>query len=443
MKNRTNLQGSVSGALAGLALVATGIAQAHPADRDAAVAYEWNNLMQQTTPASGGPFSGRYFALVHLAQFEAVNSIERRYEPYLGRVRASRGASAEAAAAQAAHDVAVALVPAQQALYDAALAADLADIPAWRATQGVAVGRAAAQQVLAWAATDGFNTPDAPYALPLQAGAWRPVPAPPAFTRALIMRPMAVTSRSQFLPKRPPDLYTAEYAAALNEVKAIGSSTSTVRTAEQTKLARLWAGAITRTSPFVVWNATAVQLSTAGNLGLLDSTRVLTLMNVSLFDGLVTTQSAKYVYGLWRPQTAIQNADNDFNDATTGDPGWTTLVGIPPYPSYPGNMACIGAAAARSLQVSFGTDSAAITVLWKGNVVNGVTNPDVTQTYSSLSALAQDEADARIYAGLHFRFDNEASQQICPRIAEYVHANYLAPRRDDDRRGHGDEGSDD
>lgn len=420
----------VVGTLGALALGATGIAQAHQSDPGAAIAYEWNELMQATTPASGGPFSGRFFALVHMAQFEAVNSIERRYEPYLGSIRSSSGASAEAAAAQAAHDVAVALVPAQQALYDAALANDLAAINGARAAEGAAVGRAAAQQVLAWAASDGFNVPDSPFALPLQAGAWRPVPAQAAFTRSLNMRPMALASRSQFLPKRPPDLYTPEYAASLNELKAVGGSVSNVRTADQTRLARLWAGAITRTSPFVVWNATALQLSSARSLGLLDATRVLTLLNVSTFDGLLTTQSSKYIFGLWRPQTAIQNADNDFNDATAGDPTWTSLVGIPPYPSYPGNMACIGAAAARSLQISFGTDTAAITVQWKGNTVNGVTNPDVTQQYTSLSALAQDEADARVYGGLHFRFDNEASQQICPRIAEYVHANYLEAKHD-------------
>jgi hypothetical protein len=432
----------LAGALGALALCATGIAHAHSGEPGAAIAYEWNELMQTTTPASAGPFGGRFFALVHLAQFEAVNSIERRYEPYLGSIRASRGASAEAAAAQAAHDVAVALVPAQQALYDAALATDLAGINGARAAAGIAVGRAAAQQVLAWAAADGFNVPDTPFALPLQAGAWRPVPAAAAFTRSLNMRPMAVTSRSQFLPKRPPDLYTPEYAAALNELKSVGGAVSSVRTADQTRLARLWAGAITRTSSFAVWNATALQLSSARALGLLDATRVLTLMNVATFDGLLTTQSSKYVFGLWRPQTAIQNADNDFNDATTGDATWTSLVGIPPYPSYPGNMACIGAAAARSLQISFGTDTAAITVQWKGNTVNGVTNPDVTQQYTSLAALAQDQADARVYGGLHFRFDNEASQQICPRIAEWVHANYLASKHDrgrDDGRGERDD----
>lgn len=425
-----NMRELLAGVTAGLALLAASIAQAHPRNADAAVVYEWNELMQATAPPSGGPLGGRFFALVHMAQFEALNSIERRYDAYLGRVPAPGGAAARAAAAQAARDVAVALVPAQQAAYDAALAAQLVGIPAGRAAQGVAVGRAAAQQVIAWAATDGFNVADAPYALPLQAGAWRPVPAAPAFTRTLNMRPMALASRSQFLPKRPPDLYTPEYAAAVNELKAVGGAVSSVRTAQQTQLARLWAGTITRTSSFAVWNAVALQLASARSLDMLEAARMLTLLNVSMFDGLLTTQSSKYIFGLWRPQTAIQNADNDFNDATTGDPTWTSLVPIPPYPAYPGNMACIGAVSARSLQISFGTDTAPVTVLWKGNTVNGVTNPDVTQQYTRLSAIAQDEADARVYGGLHFRFDNEASQEICPRIAEWVHANHMNSRHD-------------
>lgn len=428
-----NMREFLAGATAGLALLAASIAQAHPGDRDASVVYEWNELMQATAPPSGGPLSARFFALMHMAQFEAVNSIERRYDSYLGRVPASRGASAKAAAAQAARDVAVALVPAQQPAYDAALAAQLAGIPAGRAAQGIAIGRAAAQQVISWAATDGFNTADPPYALPLQAGAWRPVPAPAAFTRSLHMRPMALTSRSQFLPKRPPDLYTARYAADLNELKQVGGTVSAVRTAAQAQLARLWAGTITRTSSFAVWNAAALQLASSRSLGTLDAARMLTLLNVTMFDGLLTTQSSKFIFGLWRPQTAIQNADDDFNDATASDPTWTALVGIPPYPAYPGNMACIGAAAARSLQISFDTDTAAITIEWKGNTVNGVPNPDVTQHYTTLSAIAQDEADARVYGGLHFRFDNEASQEICPLIAEYVHANYLNARHDRSR----------
>lgn len=427
-----NIRTTLAGMTASLLLCTPALAHSYG---DPGVALRWNETTLNTVPAAG-PLTGRSAALVHLAQFEAVNSMQRRYRPYLGGVRASDGASPEAAAAQAAHDVLVALVPGQKDAYDAALANDLAPIPSGRAMQGVAVGQAAAKRVLDWAATDGFATPDTPFTLPLQAGAWRPAPGAAQFTRALNIRPMALESRTQFLPKRFPNLNSTAYTDSYNEVKDYGRATGSARTPAQSELAQLWATIITRTNQFQALNQVARQGIASRRLDLLDTTRALALMNVSLYDALVTTMSSKFVYGLWRPVTAIQNGDDDLNPNTIGEAGWTTFVPVPPYPSYPGNVACIGAVVARSLQNSLGSDAITFDIVWKGaNPPAGSPpgtppRPDVTQRYTSLWAVAVDAANARIYGGLHFRFDNEASQEICPKIADWIHARYMKPRED-------------
>jgi hypothetical protein len=168
----------------------------------------------------------------------------------------------------------------------------------------------------------------------------------------------------------------------------------------------------------------ARDISRQQKLSLVETARVFALMNSSMHDALITSHTAKFVYGLWRPLTAIRNADQDLNPNTTADPAWTTLIGTPPYPSYPGNMACVGASAARALALAFGTNDIPFTVSWLGNATSPV---DVPKSYTSFSQLAQDEADSRIYGGIHFRFDNEASQKNCPQVSEYIFKRHMRP----------------
>jgi hypothetical protein len=391
------------------------------------VVIEWNQLLQSTIPATATVLGPRYYAMLHIAQFDAVNSIERRYTPYHTAVWASRGASTEAAAAQAARDVLVGLLPAQQAVYDAALAADLDGIPPGRAAQGVAVGKAVASRILAWRADDGAADPPTPYVLPPLPGLWQGATpgASATFTQVPNVTPFALRSTTQFLPLRHPELWSARYAADFNEVREIGSATSSLRSPEQTTLSRLWAGATTTTTAFAVWNNAARDVARARGLTLVETARVYALLNSAVQDGLLTSMTSKLVYGLWRPQTAIRRAGEDLNADTAADPSWTSLLGNPPYPSYAGNMACIGASSARALELAFGTDAASFTVLWKGNTVNGVANPDVSRSYTSFSQLALQEADSRIWGGIHFRFDNDASLENCPKAVDYAYARKM------------------
>jgi hypothetical protein len=389
------------------------------------VVLQWNQIVQNSTTGPAGPLSGRLYAMVHIAQFDAINSIEHRYSRFHTRTHASRGGSSRAAAAQAARDVLVALVPANTATYDAALATTLADIPAGSAQQGVAVGRTVAERVLSWRANDGASAPPPAFVLPALPGLWQGPTA--TFTQVSQMKPFALLTTTQFMPLRHPELDSARYATDFEEVKQLGALNSTVRTAEQAQLAKLFAFAITRTTILALWNNVARDVAIRERLSEIEAARLMVLVNVAMQDGLIMTQTGKYVYGLWRPSTAIQHADEDNNGFTTSDPTWTPLINNPPYPTYPGNNACVGASAARALQLATGTDAHQYNVVWQGNVVGGVQQPDVVKSYDGFWQLAVDQADARIYGGIHFRFDNIASQVACPKVAEFVHKYYMRP----------------
>ena len=140
-------------------------------------------------------------------------------------------------------------------------------------------------------------------------------------------------------------------------------------------------------------------------------------------DGLQTSHTSKFVYALWRPVTAIPKADEDLNPLTMADPTWMPLLTTPTYPSHAGNMACVGASAARALANVFGTNDIAITARWLGTAGN----PDVSRNYPGFWQLAVDQALSRIYGGIHFTFENEASQESCPKVADYVFDNYMTP----------------
>jgi hypothetical protein len=393
-------------------------------DTNPAVVIEWNQTLQATVPAALGPLGVRVYSMMHIAMFDAANSIAREYTPFRVEANASSGASPEAAAAQAAHDVLVALIPASAAQYDSLLQSRLATLPPGRAAQGIAIGKAVAANILAWRNNDGFAGPTSTYVLPAVPGMWQSTGAPAALTQVPRALPFTLSTATQYLVPRFPEMNSARYAADFDEVKGIGAVNSATRTPAQTQLAQLFAGVITGTSINVIWNNVVRDVTLGQQLTLLQSARLYALMNVATIDGLQTSQTGKFTYGLWRPVTAIRNADADPNPATAGDPAWTPLLPTPPYPSYPGNMACIGAASAHALELGTGTEAFAFTATWRG--LNG--SPDIQRSYTAFSQLAQDEADSRIYGGIHFRFDNEASQPACRKVAEHVFAKVMRPR---------------
>jgi hypothetical protein len=380
--------------------------------------------------APAGLQAFRYYAMLHVAMFDAANSIEERYEPYRVQVRASHGASAEAAAAQAGHDVLSFLMPWNAAIYDAALATQLAGISPGRKSQGVRVGKKVAEQIIALRQNDGWSVPPPPYVLPPFQGLWLPTPPlnqAAAFTQLPGTTPFALLTNTQFLAELPPTLTSAKYAEDFNDVKDIGKSNSASRSTDQTQQAQLWAGVISSTGLNAIWNNVARDTVVAKGLGLVDAARVFALLDVAMNDSILTSHSGKFVYAVWRPVTAIRRAGEDMNDQTEIDATWSPLLGTPPYPTYPGNMACVGAGAATALALAFGTNDVPVTAVWKSNA--NPPGPDVVKEFPGFWALAVDEADSRVFGGIHFRFDNDASQVVCPKVAQFAFNNYMQSKR--------------
>jgi hypothetical protein len=320
----------------------------------------------------------------------------------------------------------VAMIPAQKPAFDAALDARLATLPPGRAAQGVVIGKAVATRTLKWRANDGIFGPPIPYALPPLPGMWQPAVAggQPGLSQLPAAVPFTMKSITQFLVPRHPELTSPRYATDFEEVRSIGSKTSVTRTPTQTQTAQLFAAVITSTNIVVMWNNVARDVTLAQGLSLTESARLFAFMNASMMDSLLSTQTGKFTYGLWRPSTAIPGADTDLNPATVADPSWEPLLGTPPYPSYPGNMAGLGACAAGALATGVGTDDVAFSVTWTGS--GG--NPNVTRQYTAFSQLAQEEADSRVYGGIHYRFDNEVSQQACTKLVAHAYANLMRER---------------
>ena len=390
------------------------------------VILQWNRILKETISTPGQQpstiFPVRSYAMMHAAMFDAVNSIDGSYTPYLTDVPGSSNASIEAAGAQAAHDVLTALYPTRRSIFDTELANSLAGIPQNRAQQGIRVGEIVAEALLAARANDGWNATPTAYVLTLDPGNWQPAPAAAGFTHFPAVLPFAITSNTQFSPNPPPALTSAEYAAAFNEVKELGSATSPTRTADQTHVARLWANVNTPTTVWFVWNNVARSVSISQNRTTVENARLFALMNISFHDALLTTMTSKFSHGLWRPVTAIRRADEDGNPDTVQDVNWSSLIGNPPYPTYAGNHAAIGTSQSTILVLFFGRDDIRFHHTWEG--AGGA-----TRSYSGFTAMANEEERSRVYGGIHFSFDQAAGQSAGRNVANYVFLNFMKPRR--------------
>ena len=317
---------------------------------------DWNVTALKTTAAApfNPPVESRNLAIVHAAMFDAVNSIVGEYSPYAIELRAPDGASPDAAAAAAAHYALVQLYPAQQAILDGAYAASLAAIPAGTGrVAGITVGEAVAAQLLALRADDGAEAAIvAPYTPGSQPGDW--IPTPPAFHPALdpgwgTVLPFLLRKSSQFRPGPPPALTSPRFTRDFNEIKEVGSLTSTTRTQDQTNLARFWVSTAPQN-----WNPAVRQLASARGLSLSQNARAFALVNLAGADAFIAAWDAKFAYNQWRPVTAIRAADSDGNPDTLADPAWTPLLVTPPFPDYIAGHTTYAGAAKQVLEHIFG-----------------------------------------------------------------------------------------
>jgi hypothetical protein len=388
---------------------------------DPTVVSEWNQIAVTTLAGDTtkqGVETFLYTAFVQAAVYDAVVGVKGRYEPYSFHARARRGTSAQAAAVAAAYKVLVTYVPSAQATLDAAYAASLAQLPEGQAKdRGIAFGIRSAEHLIRLRANDGRDA-TIPFTQPPAPGVWRPTP--PAFLpfsapQLGFVTPLLVRNATQFAPPPPPALTSARYTRDFNEVKALGSATSTERAPAQTDTARFFSG-----NALVQYNAALRDQVAARRLDIVEAARMFAAVDMSVADAVTSVWYAKYVYGYWRPITAINLADTDGNPATTPDPNWTPLLATPPYPEYPSGYNVVNSTVTHSLENLFHTRHLRLTLI-------STAVPGVERFYDSGRALRRDVVDARIWNGFHFRFANTAARDMGRRLARWTIDHYFQP----------------
>jgi hypothetical protein len=435
---------------------------------------EWNAVAIQidqtsysgygTNDQAGPTRSSRALAIEHAAMFDAWNSINDRYTPYLTMAPNADNASDDAAVAQAAHDTMVALYPHQQAFIDQALAQTLSRLPNdTRTARGLAVGRYVAQQILQSRANDGSDVPGV-YVPDGQIGHHQADPLNPNqgfLTPAWgNVSPFAIPSTAAIPVPTVPAVNSQEYTDAYNQVKALGAEDgSSTRTTDETELAISWGYDVARGlgDPPRLYNQIARVIATQENNSVGDNARMFALINLAMADAGIVSWGVKYRDAGWRPIVAIRNGDTDGNPNTVGDVNWAPLGApktnplpgevnfTPPFPGYISGHATFGGALFKTLADFYQTDDVHFSIPFDfvSDEFNGVSRdihnaiPDLildhvralkSRHYESFSQAAAENAASRIFLGIHFRFDATEGISAGNRIADYTFDHLLRPR---------------
>ncbi len=393
---------------------------AKPAESQNVVS-DWNMIAARTITLNAGKPpgpSGIYLAIVHLAVYDAVNSIDKRFKPYASSPNAPPGASLEAAAIASAHRTLVSMFPAQQGALDADYAASLANIPDSQSKDdGIAVGEAAAQAILDLRANDGREA-NVVYVPGHGPGIWEPTP--PGFLPAQTpwvgqTLPFTMSSPSQFLPEEgPPALDSQEWADDYNRTKLYGAKTNSLRTPKQTEIGLFWTE-----NPTIQTHRAYRALAVRQNLNTADSARFFAMVSAAQADALIGCWNAKYHFSFWRPVTAIRAGDTDGNPETVPDPAWEPLAVTPPHPEYPAAHGCNTEAATRTLAGFFGTDQVSISF---DSTVTGTTH-----VFSRFSDVIKEVGAARIYGGMHYHHSVIQGELLGRKVAYQLLKNYFQP----------------
>jgi hypothetical protein len=434
----------------------------------------WNQI---AIDASGADHAGlgeqigpgrasRAMAIVHIAMFDALNAAVGGYESYTGLRRVYDDVSLKAAIAQAAHDTLVAMFPAQQATFDDALAHDLAAVrDREERREGIRLGRSAAAAILALRANDGSQHEEpamgTDYVPDADPGIWRqdPISQIPVALGAhwSEVTPFVLESNDQFRVPPPPALDSEAYTAAYNEVQALGGDgddTPTLRSDDQTHIGIYWAydGTPTLCAPPRLYNQIATHIAKQKRSDLMETARLLALVNTAMADAGTASWESKYYWDFWRPVTGIRESDpgtgptgaGDGNDDTLGDPTFTPLGApasnlaapnfTPPFPAYPSGHATFGGALFQTLRRFYRTDRIAFTFV--SDEFNGVTEdnegnvrPLRPRSFTSLSQAEEENGQSRIYLGIHWAFDKTEGIAQGRKVADWVYDNAFRPRR--------------
>jgi hypothetical protein len=381
---------------------------------------EWN---ETAFKAFDGPvyqhslMASRINAMTHLAMHDALNAIHPKYASYVFSGRDTK-ADPIAAAASAAYTVLLHEIPGKKNFLDSALRKSLSSVTTgYSKERGIKLGRQAAQAIIADRNNDGSNGELTAQVRPSGTpGVYQAVP-PFNFVFAPNwenVKLFSLQTKHQFRPLSHPPLNSPEYTAAYNEVKQEGKLISTTRTADQSTYTKFWyefseAG----------WNRVARTVAENKKLNLWDAARLLALVDIALADSYIAGWDAKFHYNFWRPYTAIRNAGLDNNSNTVPDEQWEPAEPTPPVQDYPSTHSALGNAAATVLARILG-DNTPFTMTSFTAIPAGS-----TRSFTSFSQAANENADSRVRAGIHFRFSCEAGQELGNKIGQWVVDNRL------------------
>jgi hypothetical protein len=388
----------------------------------------WNtnavNAVRASTPTKVQTDGMVYMSYVQAAVYDAVMQIEPQYEPYHDfHFVVASDASAQAAVAAAARTTLDHYLPDMQPIVDAEYTAYLATLTG-NVSGGVAVGEAAAQDLIAFRAGDGLkaSTPSYGQNGPVLPGQWQLQPNQAVQTPWLAtMRPFLLEQGSQFRAEPPPSLTSPQYAKDFNETKAYGAVNSTVRRPEQTGIAYFWVG-----NNINQYNETMRNAVAQHGMGLAEAARLLAMGELVTTDAGIACFDSKFFYQFWRPITAIRNADKDGNPATTADPAWQSLLGVPGHPEYPSQHGCFTAAFSDTLAAALGTNHVDVTM---PGGQNGSTLLTTTQHFDTVQDMQKQVVDARVWLGFHFRNSVVQGEKLGNDVAGWELDRYFKPRR--------------
>jgi hypothetical protein len=438
----------VLGAVSLVTVLMAGSASASPpgSEAPATVALQWNaNALAAVRTAKVVDPPGTlprplyqtegllYMSYVQAAVYDAATKIGHRYAAYHHFSAGAGNASIEAAVIAAAYNTLVHYLGDPNLTLAAEYKSSIEALPDdTRTARGIAVGEAAAADIIALRANDGLDGPS-PSGLgeptnPVQPGAWVWAPSPSlqiAQTPWMaVMKPFMLDSTSQFRALAPPPLNSAPYAADLNETKDYGSnlpvgSPGQARTQDETNIAWFW-----NVNATTQLNQTLENVATQHDMDLLDTVRLLAAGNMVSTDAGMACFDSKYTYLSWRPVTAIRNADLDGNPGTAADPTWTPLVTTPNHPEYPSQHGCITSALAQVLANALGTANIDATM---PGATNGGTAPTTTQTFATVDDLLTQLVNARVWIGFHFRSSVVAGEKLGTSVADWELQRYFQP----------------
>lgn len=386
------------------------------------IALQWNEIAYNAfggTSYQHSLMASRINAMMHLAMHDALNAIEPKYSRY-----AFNGNDADAdpiaASVTAAHDILINEIPDRKSFIDSAWEFTMSTIPdGLSGNKGIVLGKLAAKAVLDKRSADGaageLLVPVPSSTIP---GVYQAVP-PFSFVFAPHwenLKLFSLDKKDQFRPVPPPALNSETYTKDFNEVKANGKLNSNTRSADQTAYAKFWyefseAG----------WNRVARIAATVKNLNLLETVRLFALVDMAIADAYTAGWDAKMFYNFWRPYTAIRRASTDNNELTIADPEWEPSEPTPPVQDYPSTHSALGNAGATVLARILG-DQFQFTMTSPTAIPAGG-----SRTFTSFLQAANENADSRIQAGIHFRFSCKAGQELGNKIGNWTVENHLKP----------------